>query len=434
LRKLIASKELCQLFRKSEKDFTRERLLPFSYVVVLLLRGHKLSLQNALNKFFKSLGRVFQVPSASAYCQSRQKIKAEVFVHLNASVRDDFYELYEMDEKLEKWHGHRLVGSDGTYLNLPDTADLRKTFSVHRNQHQGETEARVQALGMVMYDLLNDIGIKGAIAPSHSAEKSLLLNDLWGELKAEDVLVLDRNSADYTIIGSAVRDKIDVIIRCPRQSFKAVMEFFQSEDKERIVTLSVPQSARTQKYVKEHNLPETIEARLLKFKLENGEEEVLLTTLVDQKKYRRKEFYEVYGWRWGDETYYDRIKNIFEVERFSGLSEESIKQDFYGVIFLATLESVLSQETESEMQEMAIERETKSLPQVNHAISYVALVEEVAKLLLDPTVSVKETLRELKHLFRTNPTRVRKGRKYERKKASHATKLQYQQYRKRVIA
>jgi hypothetical protein len=402
--------------------------------VVLLLRGHKLSLQNALNKFFKSLGRVFQVPTDSAYCQSRQKVKAEVFVHLNARVRDDFYELYQAEEKVAKWHGHRLLGSDGTYLNLPDTADLRKVFSVHRNQHKGEKEARVQALGMVLYDVLNDIGIKGAMAPSHSAEKSLLLKQLWSELKIGDILVLDRKSADYAIIASAVRDKLEVVIRCPRQSFKAVMEFFQSSEKEKLISLTVPQSVRTQKYVKENNLPETIEVRLLKFKLENGEEEVLLTTLCDQKKYPRKEFYEVYGWRWRDETYYDRIKNIFELERFSGLSEESIKQDFYGVIFLATLESVLSQETESEMQEISLERETKTLPQVNHAISYVALVEEVAKLLLDPTVSVKETLRELKHLFRTNPTRIRKGRKYERKKAGHATKLQYQQYRKRVIA
>ena len=399
-----------------------------------MLSGHKLSLQNGLNKFFKSLGKVFQVVTGSAYCQSRQKIKAEVFVHLNESVRDDFYELYEAEEKVEKWRGHRLLGSDGTYLNLPDTKELRKAFSVHRNQHKGEKFGYVQALGMVMYDLLNDVGIKGALAPSHSAEKSLLLNELWSELKAGDVLVLDRKSADYSIIGSAVRDNLDVIIRCPRQSFKAVMEFFQSSDRERVVSLTVPQSVRTQKYVKENNLPETIEVRLLKFKLESGEEEVLLTTLGDQKKYPRKEFYEVYGWRWGDETYYDRLKNIFEVERFSGLSEESIKQDFYGVIFLATLESVLSQETESEMQAMARERETKTLPQVNHAISYVALVEEVAKLLLDPTSSVKEILRELKHLFRTNPTRVRKGRKYERKKASHATKLRYQQYRKRVMA
>lgn len=403
-------------------------------MIGLILSGHKLSLQNALNKVFKAFGKIFAVPTASAYCQARQKIKAEVFVHLNKSVVEDFYQLYGAEEKVALWHGHRVLGSDGTYVNLPDTTELRQAFSVHRNQHKGEKQATVQALGMVLYDLLNDVGLKGALAPSHSAEKSLLFEQLWGELKAGDVLVLDRKSADYTIIGKAVKDKIEVVIRCPRQSFKAVMDFFASAQREQIVTLSVPQSARTQKYVQEHQLPAEIRVRLLKFKLACGEDEVLLTTLLDGKEYRRKEFYEVYGWRWGDETYYDRVKNIFELERFSGLSEESVKQEFYGVIFLASLESVLSCETENEMQEMAVERETRTIPQVNHAVSYVALVGEVANLLGNREKAVPEILRELKHLFQKTPTRVRKGRKYERKQTSHAIKLRYHRYRKRVLA
>lgn len=422
------------MYRKKETDFTRKRVLLFGQVLGLILSGYKLSLQNALNKGFKALGKIFATPTASAYCQARKKIKAEVFVHLNQSVVADFYRLFGAEEKVQWWHGHRLLGSDGTYLNLPDTPELRKNFSVHRNQHKGEEQATVQALGMVLYDLLNDVGLKGALAPSHSAEKSLLFEQLWGELEAGDVLVLDRNSADYTIIASAVRDKIELVVRCPRQSFKAVMDFYASQEREQIVEISVPQSVRTQKYVKEHQLPEIIQVRLLKFKLENGEEEVLLTTLTDQKKYRFQEFYQVYGWRWGDETYYDRLKNIFEIERFSGLSEESIKQEFYGVIFLASLESVLSQETENQMQEMAAERETKTVPEVNHAVSYVALVGEVVNLLGNPEKSVKEIFRELKYLFQKTPTRVRKGRKYERKKTSHAIKLRYHRYRKRVLA
>jgi len=399
-----------------------------------MLSGKKLSLQNALNKFFTLMGKVFQVPTAAAYCQAKQKVKAEVFQHLTQSVSQDFYRLYGMEGQVERWHGHRLLGSDGSYVNLPDTPQLREAYSVHRNQHSGKDSEQVQGLGMVLYDLLNDIGLRAAIAPSHSAEKDLLFNHLWSELKVGDVLVLDRNSADYTIIARAARERIEVVIRCPRQSFKAVMEFFNSRERERIVSLSVPQSVRTQKYVCEHQLPETVRVRLLKFKLENGEEEVLLTTLCDVKKYRRKEFFEVYGWRWRDETYYERIKNIFELERFSGLSEESIKQDFYGVVFLATLESVLSRETETEMQEAAAERETKTVPQVNHAISYVALVGQVASLLADPKASVKETLRKLKHLFQTNPSRVRKGRREERKKQTHARKLRYHRYTKRVLA
>lgn len=434
LKQKISSIELCERYRQSVKDFTRRRTLGFKILLVLILTGHKMSLQNALNKFFRSIGAVFQTPSASAYCQARQKIKAEVFVELNALVRDDFYRLYEAEGKVKRWLGHRLLGADGTFLTLPDTSELRGEYSVHRNQKKGEREYTVQAVGVVLYDLLNDLAVRGALAPSHSAEKRLVLDDLWSELEAGDCLVLDRNSCDYTIIAQAVRDKIEVVIRCPATGFKAVREFFQSDERERVVKIGVSQSARTRKYVKAEGLAEEIEVRLLKYRLPSGESEVLLTTLTDTKKYAWREFYKVYGKRWGDETYYDRLKNIYEVERFSGLSAESIKQGFYGVIFLATLESVLSAETESEMQELAHERELKTMPQVNHAVSYVALVGEVGKLLLDERVSVEETLRELKYLFQKTPSRERKGRRTERKKLSHASKLRYQKYRKRVLA
>lgn len=118
-----------------------------------MLSGKKLSLQNALNKFFRAMGKVLQVPTASAYCQAKQKVKAEVFDLLTRSVSQDFYRLYDLEGAVERWHGHRLVGSDGSYLNLPDTPELREAFSVHRNQHQGKDSEQVQGLGMVLFDL-----------------------------------------------------------------------------------------------------------------------------------------------------------------------------------------------------------------------------------------------------------------------------------------
>ena len=101
---------------------------------------------------------------------------------------------------------------------------------------------------------------------------------------------------------------------------------------------------------------------------------------------------------------------------------------------MASLESILSRETELELEESAVERENKTMPRINHAVSYVALVGEVGSLLLDQTVSVKEILRELKYLFRKSPTRRREGRKYKRKKLTSARRLRYYRYQKRVIA
>jgi hypothetical protein len=62
---------------------------------MLILRGHKFSLQNALDKVFGALGRLRLVPTASAYCQARQKIDPALFQELTASTAEDFYRYAE---------------------------------------------------------------------------------------------------------------------------------------------------------------------------------------------------------------------------------------------------------------------------------------------------------------------------------------------------
>ena len=388
-----------------------------------------MSEQNALNKVFRELDQLEEVPTASAYCQARQKLKPELFSYLNQKVVEDFYRLYEGDGTVKRWRGHRLLGADGTRLNLPDTASLRAAFTVYSNQH----EEFVLATAVVLHDLLNDIGLCASIGPV-SGEKEPLLKQLWEATEKGDVLVLDRGFGDYTIVAWAAKTDRDVVIRCRRQSFSVVEEFWESDKLEAIVTLPVSQSAETQRFVRKHKLPKSVRVRLLKFTLPTGETEVLLTTLCDRKKYPSREFYTVYGYRWNGETYYDRIKNIFEVERFSGTTEHVIKQDFYGVIFLSTLESVLSKSAQEALSERDEARETETKAKVNRAVSYVALVDEAVSLLLDERVHTEDVLKQLHQLFQKNPTRHRDGRKYDRPKLKHSRKLRFHRYRKRLLA
>ena len=246
-------------------------------------------------------------------------------------------------------------------------------------------------------------------------------------------MVLDRGKCSYYLIAKARAEKRELIMRMPKGKFGVVDQFWESGKEEATVKLSGLRSNAV-KQLETEKLALEEEVGLLKFKLESGEEEVLLTTLLEREKYPAQEFYRVYGWRWKDATYYDRIKNVFELERFSGQSEESIKQDFYGVIFLASLESIISREVEDEIKEEAIERKTESEPQVNHAVSYVALIERVGSLLADKQKNIDEVLKELEYLFRQNPTRKREGRKYPREVITHARKLKYHRYTKRIIA
>lgn len=415
-------------FRRHPTAFTRTRQLPFAHVAVLLLRGHKVSQQNALNKVFRELDALGDLPTASAYSQARQKLDPQLFVALNQQVVEDFYALSADDGSLVRWYGHRLLGADGTRLNVPDTPALRQHFGVQGNQY----ETFPQATAVVLYDLGNDLGLAATFGRV-SGEKTPLFEQLWVHTQPGDVLVLDRNFADYEIIAQALQTGRQVVIRCPYQ-FKAVKAFWDSDATDATVTLTVPDSPFLRSKVRAGLLPPSVTVRLLKFTLPSGETEVLVTTLVDAPRYPHAAFYALYGRRWGQETYYDRLKNTFEVERWSGQNVLALHQDFFGVVFLMTLESVLAQSAQASLTQRDQQRHPKTAAQVNRAVSYVALVDHAVALLLDPRASPEQTLADLHRLLQTSPNRKRKGRQVPRVKPKYARQVRHHKYRKRLTA
>ena len=416
-------------FRVQATDFTRQRVLSWSVVVVMMLRGHKVSLQTTVNKVFQALGDLWRVVTASAYSQARQKVQPEVYVHLNTVTCEEYYTRYGEVGEVVRWHGHRLLGVDGSYFNLPDTDETRREFSVQTNQYAGGEQ--VQALGSVLYDLGNDLGLSAALGPKQ-AEKKLLFAHHWPAVKVGDVLVCDRAYADYSVMAAIVAHQCHFVIRLPRQSFTAVNTFWAAPEPEGVVTLVV--TAKARQYVQEHQLPTTLRVRLIKVMLPTGELEVVGTDLLDAQAYPAEEFGVVYGKRWQHETYHDRLKNIFEVERFSGTSLQAIKQDFYGMVFLATLESIVSKPAQAELTARGEEREWVNPVKVNRVVSYSTLLDHVVELLADPRCTAGETLTAMERLMQTAPTHHRSGRRFPRRKRSTAHRLRFSKYGKRLVA
>lgn len=419
-------------YRIAPGDFSRQPTLTLPRVATLILRGHKVSQQNALNKFFRELNQPEIILTGSAYCQARQKIKPELFVDLNQSVVEEFTALSQADQTWRTWRGHRLVGADGTKLNLPDSPQLRAAYSVVGNQH-GAAGERVQGLAVVLYDLLNDLGLAAHLGPL-AHEPKVLLDQLIALTEPNDLLALDRNFSDYVLIAWAVHHHRHLLIRCQSNSFGVVEDFLASEHTDQVVTLHCSTRHKTRSELKERGLPQELRVRLLKFTLPTGETEVLLTTLCEEQSYPRDEFYQVYGWRWNQETYYDRIKNIFEVERFSGLSKLAIEQDFHGVIFLATLESTLAQSAQAALTARANTRPAKAQPQINRAVSYVSLLDTTVALLANPELELEAVVEQLHRLLQTNPKYNAPGRQFDRPPRSPSRSLQNHRYRKRITS
>lgn len=432
LRRELHAQTTREIYRVSSGDFSRQPTLTLPKVATLILRGHKVSEQNSLNKFFRELGTPEVILTGSAYCQARQKLHPELFVHLNSCAVEEFREASQADGTWQTWRGHRLLGADGTKLNLPNSAQLRDAYTVVGNQHGAAGEC-VQGLAVVLYDLLNDLGQAAHLGPL-AHEPQVLMTQLGAHTQPGDVLVLDRNFADYLLIAWAAQHRREVIIRCSLTAFSVVADFVASDEVDRVVKLSCPRRSQTRAAVRAQNLPETVTVRLLKFRLPSGETEVLLTSLCDQQSYPYAEFYRVYGWRWNQETFYDRFKNIFEVERFSGVSRQTVEQDFYGVLFLATLEAALAQSAQAALSSRTRARGSQAQPQLNRAVSYVSLLDHTVVLLADPERPIEQVVDQLHRLFQTNPKYNAPGRKFPRPARSPSRSLRHQRYRKRLTS
>ena len=79
---------------------------------------------------------------------------------------------------------------------------------------------------------------------------------------------------------------------------------------------------------------QTIGCRLVKVLLDNGETEILCTSLLDTIEYKQEEFKELYHYRWGEEECFRLLKSRMELERFSGKIVLAVKQDFHAKVFM----------------------------------------------------------------------------------------------------
>jgi hypothetical protein len=419
----LRSPEVIEHYRVNEKQWTRQRELSFEKVAVLILQGHRCCLQTNLNRFYQAMGELPDMPSSSAYCQARQKLSPELFIHLNDQATEHFYRAEAEEPPLASWKGHRLVGADGSVVNLPDTPETRRHYTVQQTP-AGE---RVQALGCALYDVIHQVGLRVDLSRKR-AEKHFLFETALSVTRPGDLLLMDRGYADYAVMAFCRKHQRDFLIRMPAQSFSRVNAFRRSEATDQVVELKLPDKQK--RWVRQQQLAETLRVRLIKVVLDSGEVEVLATSLLDGQLYPAEDFKPLYAQRWGIETYWGRLKNLLEVERFSGYSLRAIQQDFYGMAFLATLQSVLAHSDQEQLRQAS--QPHRYAQQVNHSVGYSALLDSVVALLMDPERNSEQTLEALHHLFQTSPTLQRPGRKYPRKQLRASQKLWYCRYTKRV--
>lgn len=358
----------------------------------------KRSLQKELMHFFELIGKVGKI-SKSAFSQRRVQYKPEAFIELNDTVVNSFYR----DGDYKRWEGHRLVAIDGSVLNLPGSDEINEYFGGITN-HTGKIYPAASILSS--YDILNEIIIETTIKPYGRSEYEHAIEHIK-KFREGDLCICDRGYGAFWFFHLLKAHKIDFLIRITRNIFP---EFWEIPHKSKVMTISNC-SKEAEKQLMESGIAfKPFQVRLVKVELDSGETEVLVTSLLDSKKYPNKLFKKLYSLRWGVERNYNHLKNHIEVENFSGKSVFAVQQDFYANAFIENLRSIISIEAQEEINELKEDALYKY--KVNKNLSLGFLKDEIIKILLsdDP-----QYIDKIIGLFIQEPVPVRPGRHNERK-------------------
>ena len=391
--------------------FSRDRKLTFKNLVVMII-NFKSSIQRELDGFFKALSKSdFKIREVTkgAFTQARAKLNPWAFKRLNEVAVNSFYQGAEY----YTWYGMRTLAVDGTRLVLPNHPSVVQEFGQHHFGPKADSP-RSLAMGSMLYDVLNHVTIDAEIAPYASSERDLLSLHL-DKVKAGDLLLLDRGYPCFWLLFMLKAKGIEFCVRLKDNWWLKVKDFTESDDLERIVTFSLPKKDRNKLAEYPGMQDSIITCRLVKIILDNGEKEILCTSLTDTEKYLYEEFDSLYHYRWNEEEAYKLLKSRIELENFSGKTAQAVKQDFHAKVFLMTLCAAYAHPIEEKVVEEYKADQKRKFDQKINRTNALSMTQEILMAVM-LRKQFNKALEAFDQIVQKTREIIRPGRSVPRKK------------------
>jgi hypothetical protein len=407
LNNLLTNRDFFKDYLFNDKHFTRDRSLSFQTVVLLILRLLKSSLKTELKSFYEQVfkeDKVVNWVSDAALCKARQKIKYGLFEVLSKEVSGSFYDI----NKGDLWKGCRLLGVDGSEINLPSSAGLIRDFGEHHVNSVGTEipQARVSFLT----DVLNKVTLDASIKSFKLSEQAMLDEHL-PYVNSNDLLTADANYGHFWILKKVAATGANYCFRVNKCS-AFIKDFLASGKKDMI--LNWEPSKKTIENCRKNGVDETpMQVRVVRIELEH-ETEVLVTSLTDQQKYSYQDISKLYNMRWGTEEVFKKFMQRLMIEFFSSIKTNGVLQDFYANVFMLNAVSLLSYQSNKQVFENS--KALKYRRCINWTSALGDVRQSLVLLFLRGVKHVEDILLSIFDSFRYNTEAIKPGRKFKRDK------------------
>lgn len=392
---------LCET-RLKPTYFTRSHCkMDFRSIVLFQLNFVKRTLQLELDDFSDIVNGGEKRITKQGYSEARQKISPKAFI----SMTDEIVDWYYKDDDFKTFRGYRLCAIDASIVQLPNTKRLRDTFGYSEGRSDVK---RACAKVAGIYDLENGLMISSTIDRYRVGERDLarfLIADLEQKGLKNDLIVFDRGYTGGLFYWQMQKAGIKFLIRASDKNKQIQAAYMPDQIIDYVVSKT-----------------KTVRLRVIRLLLDSGEEEVLVTNLLDENL-DRNGFKDLYFKRWGIESKFDELKNRLQIQNFSGETPIAIEQDFYASMYLTNMATLAKNEADEKIADCNEGKQLKFEYKVNMNILLGKLKNRLILMLLEPDPDKRATeYRKIMLEVSRNVVPIRPGRQNPRTKGLRATK------------
>jgi hypothetical protein len=327
----IKSDEFREIGKLNEEAFVRNRKLSFVDLNWLIL--NKKGMTNAMELYTYYRLKNMENISSQAFSKARMNLDPEIFKVLNEEYIHQIY----LNIEYETFKGFKILAIDGCVQQLWNEPHLKEYFGEITNKNGDIVNIRTSTSGI--YDCLNNIMINFQISPYNQSEKNLAIENIEKALEffkdQKIIIIFDRGYPSIELFHYLMQRNVKFIFRIKNIAYKEEKELMLTNDE--CIDIKITKGRLNHikdKKLKEELLKiEKIRLRISKIKLENEEEEHLISNLY-KDDFTYDDLKELYGERWEIEKSFDVLKNKLQIENISGLSKTGIEQDFYAQILV----------------------------------------------------------------------------------------------------
>jgi len=231
-----------------------------------------------------------------------------------------------------RWRDLRVLGADGVVLRVPDSPENREEFHLPGSARRSAGYPQIRGVGLL--DLRSRKLVDFDFADCKTGELTLA-GPLLERVPEHSVTVLDRLYIDYHLLHRIAfgGEQRHWLVRARKNlKWKVIRRLGRGDELVEITFSPAVRRAHPE-------LPETFQARVIRYHRKGFRPRVLITSLLDPKQYPATEIADLYCERWELELSYDEIKThtLEREEAIRSKTPEGVRQEIWGLLIAYNL-------------------------------------------------------------------------------------------------